>query len=72
MKGFLRVWPGPEWGAIIYINENNGNIIPILTISNAWKTIFFLLKPGRPSYHIDANNCWTFGCATNWKEKNYV
>ena len=31
--------------------------------------IFTCLKPGRPSYQMEANNCWTLGWATNCKEK---
>lgn len=27
----------------------------------------FRLKPGKPSYQMAANNCWTFGWATNYK-----
>lgn len=51
----------------MYATLKKGNRTPILTISNAWRTMFFLRKPGRPSYQIDASNCCTLGCATNWK-----
>jgi hypothetical protein len=57
MKGFLIVWPITLWGAIIYATLKNGKSIPIRTISKACKTIFLRLKPGSPSYHIDANSC---------------
>ena len=33
-----------------------------------WSSIFFCLKPGNPSYQMEASSCWTFGCATNWEE----
>ena len=28
------------------------------------------LQPGRPSYQMEASNCWQWGWATNWKKKN--
>ena len=36
-----------------------------------WSSIFFCLKPGNPSYQMEASSCWTFGCATNWKEIHF-
>lgn len=38
---------------------------PIRQISNDCNAIFFRRKPGSPSYQIEANSCWTFGCDTN-------
>lgn len=41
-------------------------ILPIRTISSACKAMFFLRNPGKPSYQMLANNCCTFGWATNY------
>lgn len=67
INGFLIVWPTILWGAMMYAMLKNGKRMPILIISSAWRNIFFLRNPGRPSYQIDANSCCTLGCATNWK-----
>ncbi|CAB0007313.1 unnamed protein product, partial [Nesidiocoris tenuis] len=61
MNGFRNVCPGVECGAIMYIMEKIGNIKPMRMICKACRTIFFRRKPGRPSYHIEASSCWTFG-----------
>lgn len=39
---------------------------PIRTISKACKAMFFLRKPGNPSYQMLARSCCTFGWATNY------
>lgn len=69
INGFRIVCPIPECGAIIYAILKNGNKHPIRIISAACSTMFFRLKPGKPSYQIDANNCCTLGCATNCNQK---
>lgn len=65
INGFLMVWPTTLCGAMMYATLKNGKRMPILTISSAWRNMFFLRKPGRPSYQIDASSCCTLGCATN-------
>lgn len=52
---------------MMYATLKNGKRMPIRTISSACRNMFFLRKPGRPSYQIDASSCCTLGCATNWK-----
>lgn len=39
---------------------------PNLATCTNWPNIAFRLKPGKPSYQMAANNCWTFGWATNY------
>lgn len=46
--------------------------IPMRTISSACKAIFLRRNPGNPSYQMLANNCCTFGCATNFFCRNLM
>lgn len=72
MNGLRSVLPARDCGNKMYKMEKRGNMTPIRTTSKLWSSMFFLLKPGRPSYQIDANSCCTFGWATNytnWTQK---
>ena len=60
-------FPKVVYGAEMYANEKIGNKIPMRNICKIWMNMFFLLKPGSPSYQIDAKSCWTLACATNYK-----
>lgn len=95
INGFLIVWPNDECGAMMYENENRGNIMPaqmgwkiakivnsisdifvhlfyspILQISSDCSAMFFLRKPGSPSYQMEASSCCTFGWLTNCNSEN--
>lgn len=47
MNGFRIVWPTFEWGAIIYVIENNGNRIP------ATKENAYYVSGGRKWQHLN-------------------
>ena len=68
MKGRLVNRPMPQRGNTRYIMDNTGKNRLTDEIHMALKMTCRRRKPGKPSYHNDANNCWQFGCATNCKK----
>jgi len=64
-NGLVMNSPIFELGAIMYTVQYRGNIKASFASCNAWPTMFFRRKPGKPSYQIAANSCCTFGWAMN-------
>lgn len=67
MNGFFSVCPYELVGIIMYISDQKGKETAMRTISITWRSVFLHRNPGRPSYQIDANSCWTLGWVTNYK-----
>lgn len=65
INGFFISWPILESGFNMYIEPYIANIAPSFPTSIICLTILFRRNPGKPSYQMAANNCWTFGWATN-------
>jgi hypothetical protein len=66
MNGFFSVCPYELVGTIMYISDQKGKETAMRTIPRTWNRVFLHRNPGRPSYQIDANSCWTLGWATNY------
>jgi hypothetical protein len=66
MNGFFSVCPYELVGTIMYISDQKGKETAMRTISRTWNSAFLHRNPGRPSYQIDANCCWTLGWVTNY------
>lgn len=66
MNGFFSACPYELVGTIMYISDQKGKETAMRTISRTWNSVFLYRNPGRPSYQIDANSCWTLGWVTNY------
>jgi hypothetical protein len=66
MNGFFSICRYELVGIIMYISDQKGKETAMRTISRTWNSVFLHWNPGRPSYQIDANSCWTLGWVTNY------